>query len=337
MPTAARPRRTVAALAAFLATAFGLAWLVALPLWLSGEGLTHPWASTAAIVMMATPTLGALVAVFVIERPAQKGAALGLWPAGPPSRLWTYLGFGVAVPITLAFAALVVGALLGVYPADFAELSGLRQLLAAQDAGDPPAPLPLMIVGQFGIIVVGSVINMVPALGEEIGWRGWLLPTLLRLGTVPALLLSGAIWGLWHAPLVLLGYNYPTAPVWLAVPLMMASCIAMGAVLGWLRIRSGSVWPAALGHGAFNACAGLPALFVGANEQVDTVSATVLGWSGWIAPIVLVACLLAAGQFRAPASRLRRRRSGILRSTETPAYSPELSAVESNREHDAIS
>jgi membrane protease YdiL (CAAX protease family) len=55
-------------------------------------------------------------------------------------------------------------------------------------------------------VLVGAFINVIPAIGEELGWRGWLLPKRMPLGTVPALVLSGIIWGIWHAPLVLLRY-----------------------------------------------------------------------------------------------------------------------------------
>ena len=130
------------------------------------------------------------------------------------------------------------------------------------------------------------------------GWRGWLLPKLMPLGAGPAVLISGVIWGLWHAPLILLGYNYPTAPGWLAVLSMCGMCIVVGGVFGWLRIRSGSVWPAALAHGAFNAAAGLSLLVVAAGDIVDPTQATILGWSGWIVPALLVVVLIATGRFR---------------------------------------
>src|SRR5436305_814196 len=61
------------------------------------------------------------------------------------------------------------------------------------------------------------------AFGEQWGWRGYLLPRLLPLGQWPALLLSGAIWGLWHAPVILLGYNYPQHPI-LGVLVMVGTC-----------------------------------------------------------------------------------------------------------------
>lgn len=101
-------------------------------------------------------------------------------------------------------------------------------------------------------------------MGEEFGWRGYLLPQLMEItSTRRAMLITGAIWGPWHAPLIAMGYEYgfgyPFAP-WLGIVLFTFVTMALGVVLGWLAIRGGSVWPAAVGHGAFNAIAALPLL-----------------------------------------------------------------------------
>ncbi len=188
------------------------------------------------------------------------------------------------------------------YPADFVHLSGFQEQIDSQweALGDeiPQPPLGLLFALQLIGVATGAFLNLLPALGEELGWRGWLLPRLYRFGAVPALLVSGVIWGLWHAPLILLGYNYPDAPRWLGLLAMVGMCVVVGMVFGWLRLRSASVWPAALAHGSFNAAAGFSFVFVQAGETVDTVHSTILGWSGWIVPLVLVAVLFATGQFR---------------------------------------
>jgi uncharacterized protein len=242
--------------------------------------------------------------VFFIDPVRQRARTLGLWPLKPVRRLVGYSLLGIFVPITLALIALPVGALLGVFPADFVNFSGLEQLLAerAQAAGVGALPLPVSVIlgTQLLILPVAAFINLLPALGEELGWRGWLLPKLMPLGEIPAILISGVIWGLWHSPLILLGYNYPDVPGWLGVTMMIGVCIIFGAVFGWLRLRSNSVWPAALAHAAFNGAGGTFLLFIMAGEHVDTTQATVLGWSGWIVPLALVMVLVATGRFRRP-------------------------------------
>ncbi|MFB9383690.1 lysostaphin resistance A-like protein [Pseudonocardia petroleophila] len=295
--------RDLRSIGVFTAVAFALSWLLALPLWF-GEGLASPWFPLVSVSVMATPAVAALVVVFVVERPRHRARTLGLWPLTPVRRLLGFAALGIVVPIALVLVALPIGALLGVYPADVVGFSAFQQLrdeqAAAAGAGGLPISTGALVALQLAVLPVAAVINLVPALGEELGWRGWLLPKLMPLGPVPAILVSGVLWGVWHAPLVLLGYNYPTAPGWLGVTAMVGTCILLGAVFGWLRLRSGSVWPAALAHASINGAAGSSLLFAAAGEPVDTTQATILGWSGWIVPFALVAVLVATGRF-APA------------------------------------
>ena len=74
------------------------------------------------------------------------------------------------------------------------------------------------------------------------------------------MLVSGAIWGLWHAPLIMLGANYPGNPL-LGTLLMAINCTIVGTILGWTRLATGSVWPAVLGHAGFNASVGAAYVF----------------------------------------------------------------------------
>lgn len=287
-------------LLAFLLVSFGAAWLLALPLWL-GAGLMEPMAPLIAVALMFTPTLGTFAAL-LIERPARPFANIGLWPIGRPGRFIGFLALAILVPAALALIALPVGALLGVFPADFAHFSGFEALLQSQaylaELEMPAIPIALLVLAQISIIPLGAVLNLPPSLGEEIGWRGYLFPRLQdRWGTTPAILLSGLIWGLWHAPLILLGYNYPNASGPLALLLMVGMCTVFGAVFSWLRARSGSVWPAAIAHGTFNATASMPLLFVALGGRIDTVHATALGWSGWIVPAVVVVILVVTKRF----------------------------------------
>ncbi|MFC7381904.1 CPBP family intramembrane glutamic endopeptidase [Sphaerisporangium rhizosphaerae] len=292
--------RDLRSIGVFTILAFALAWLLALPLWF-GDGLAAPWFTLVAAATMMTPAIAALVVVFFVERSQHKTWTLGLWPLRPVRSLLGYAALGIIVSIALVLVALPVGALLGVYPADFVNFSAFQQVLderaGAAGVAEIPIPIGALIVIQLATLPLAAFINLIPALGEELGWRGWLLPKLMPLGTLPALLISGVIWGLWHAPLILLGYNYPDAPGWLGVTMMVGMCILVGAVFGWLRLRSGLVWPAALAHAAFNGAGGTYLLFAKAGEHVDTTQATILGWSGWIVPLALVVILIATRRF----------------------------------------
>ena len=102
-------------------------------------------------------------------------------------------------------------------------------------------------------IVLGSLQSLVSATGEELGWRGFLVPALARRKsfTVTALV-SGATWAGWHFPLIIgADYNGGTPP-WYSVLCFATMVVAMGFPFAWLRLRSGSVWPAAVLHASHN-------------------------------------------------------------------------------------
>jgi len=105
----------------------------------------------------------------------------------------------------------------------------------------------------FPLLPFALVQNVFFALGEEIGWRGFLVPALYRVrGFVWTGVASGLIWGTWHVPLIMFGGYSTGTPAWYAVTCFMISVTAMSVTVAWLRLRSGSLWTAALYHGAHN-------------------------------------------------------------------------------------
>lgn len=299
-----------AAVAVFAVVSCGLAWLVAAPLWIRGQGMSDPLLLVFAVVMMFTPAIATIAALLVERRQAGRRGIrvilteLGMWPLKPARRtIGITVAAIVAMPLLIAAGLLVVG-LLGLAEFDLVAFSGFAAQLGAELGGGdivPPVGLPpigLLVAVQLATIPIAALVNAPFAFGEEIGWRGWLLPALRPLGTWPALLISGAFWGFWHTPLILLGYNFGLTDV-TGVLLMILSCALLGILLGWTRLRTGSVWPAVFGHGAFNASAGMGALLVAADSPVP---------AAWIAgPLGLIMCavfaaasviLVLAGQFR---------------------------------------
>ncbi|MFP9193936.1 CPBP family intramembrane glutamic endopeptidase [Natrialbaceae archaeon A-CW1-1] len=102
------------------------------------------------------------------------------------------------------------------------------------------------------VVVIGATFNAVFGLGEEFGWRGYLLWELAPLGFWKASLVIGAVWGVWHAPLILAGHNYPSFPI-IGIGAFTIACIALAPLFTYIVIRSQSVLPAAIFHGVFNA------------------------------------------------------------------------------------
>ncbi|WP_136054870.1 type II CAAX endopeptidase family protein [Microbacterium sp. K24] len=294
LPTARRV--PWAAVIAFTVLACGLAWLVALPLWL-GDGLAEPFAGVILPVMMLTPAVAALIVTFTMRTPARGRRArfLGLWPLRPAKRIVWLLAAAWLVPPLLVAASILVSAALGFVQLDLTFGAFAVELEEALPPGSPVPPVGVVVFAQIAMIPLAALLNAIPAFGEELGWRGWLVPALRPLGTWPALLISGAIWGVWHSPVILLGYNFGRTDV-TGVLLMIGGCVAWGILLGWLRLRSASVWPAVIAHGALNAAGGLIVIFAAA--QPDLGLAGPLGVAGWIVLAVVIAVLALTGQFR---------------------------------------
>ncbi|MGM7678410.1 lysostaphin resistance A-like protein [Microbacterium sp. A94] len=294
--TRIRPIATIS----FVILALGLAWLLALPLWLEG-GLANPLAGILIPVTMFTPALAVLI-VMLVFRPVPKGERLrflGMWPLRPAKRVVWMMVLGLFGPTVVIAASVAIAALCGWVQLDLVAFSGFaQQLEASTPAGIPVPPAIIVILSQLvAIPFAAATINAFLAFGEEIGWRGFLLPALRPLGTWPALLISGAIWGVWHSPMILLGYNFGRIDI-TGVLLMTAGCIAWGILLGWLRLRSASLWPAVFAHGAMNAAGGLIALLFAAGTTFDMALAGPLGVAGWIACAIVIVILVLAGQFR---------------------------------------
>lgn len=294
------PEVSLTAIITCIAIAMGLAWAVALPLWL-GDGLASPLTGLLLPVMMYTPAVAVLVVMLVL-RPVPRGQRLrflGVWPLRPARRVVWMSVIALFGPIAVVLLSVAVAALCGWITLDLVRFSGFAEVLKA--APIPSAELPplgLLVLAQLlSMPVAAATINAIAAFGEEIGWRGFLVPALRRYGTWPALLISGVVWGLWHAPIILLGYNFGRTDV-TGVLLMTAGCVAWGVLFGWLRLRSGSVWPAVFAHGALNAAAGLPLILYAAGTRPDPALALSLGASGWIVCALVVVALMLTGQFR---------------------------------------
>lgn len=285
-----------AAVIVFVAVSFALAWLVALPLWL-GDGLAEPMSVFLLPIIMFTPAIAALVVTFLMRVPApgQRARFLGLWPLRPAKRVIWLTVAGWLVPPLLVALGILLSAALGFVQLDLTFAAFAAELEKAVPAGAPLPPVQVIVFAQLAMIPVGGLFNSLFAFGEELGWRGWLLPALRPLGTWPALILSGAIWGLWHSPIILLGYNFGRTDI-TGVLFMVGGCVAWGILLGWLRLRSASVWPAVIAHGSLNAAAGMILIFAAA--QPDLALAGPLGVAAWIVIAVVVVVLVSTGQFR---------------------------------------
>jgi membrane protease YdiL (CAAX protease family) len=161
-----------------------------------------------------------------------------------------YLAAAFALPLAYALGVYLVVWLTGFGRFD---PDTLARALRADNIGGRTT---YEILGRYLLVLLseGLAVNCVAALGEEIGWRGLLVPELAKtLSFTKTALVSGAIWAVWHWPLILSGqYNGAGTPAWFGLTCFTIMIIGISFPLAWLRLRSGSLWGAVLLHAAHN-------------------------------------------------------------------------------------
>ena len=250
--------------------AFGFTWGVAGIGALLGIDATSGGSYMAlAAVCMFGPAIAALVQHPYIDRAPWKALALH-----PGQIRWPFL-FAAAflglciVPLTLLVIHLL-GDGLGFAAFGHVEVSGARfniavgELITQMGGEEMPneatqflAGLPgslILVVLLFSGLFSAFSINLPFMLGEELGWRGYLYQALSGWSAGRRVLFTGVVWGLWHAPLIAMGHNYPGHPV-LGIGLMVVFCVLLAFLFDWARTRANSVWAPAVLHGVINGTA----------------------------------------------------------------------------------
>jgi membrane protease YdiL (CAAX protease family) len=269
----------------FIFLAFIFSWSLAGIYYISGGRLNQPMALLVLILYMFIPSVAAAGVQKFIYKEHVKDLGIHF-----RFNRWFWLAW--LVPAVVAFTALGVSLLLpGV---EFApDMAGLferyRTLLSPEQLEEmrqqvSSLPVHFLWVSLAQGLVAGLTINAVAGFGEELGWRGLLQQELAFLGFWRSSLLIGFIWGLWHAPIIIQGYNYPQHPV-AGVFMMIAMTTLLGPIFSYFRVKSGSVLTAAVAHGTFNGTAGIATVVVqGGND----LTIGVLGLSGIISMALIL-------------------------------------------------
>jgi membrane protease YdiL (CAAX protease family) len=178
------------------------------------------------------------------------------------------------VPLIYSFVALGINLLFpdisfsAAYEGFLSRLPAEQAELALQQLSRFP-PVIFLIIQVISALFAGYTINAVFAFGEELGWRGYLLRALQNKKLLPASLIIGAVWGLWHFPLILIGHNYPQHPV-AGIGMMVIFCILISPIMIYIVIKSKSVITAAIFHGMSNAIGGISVLYItGGNDLTN--------------------------------------------------------------------
>ena len=288
--------------ALYFLLAFGLAWLCQVygSLLLLRDGNAAIYRALLSVSMFCP-----LVAVLAAKRIVlHQSTGIG-WKVRGKRRYWLAAWFGPAVFTVLA-------ALL--YFAVFSsrlDLSGSWLVTAYGGEMDAEtlrsqlgvSSLSYMLQTGLLAITLAPPINMLFAVGEEAGWRGYMMPQLKeRFGLLNGRLLGGVIWGVWHWPIMLLtGYEYGTnylgAPA-LGLVVWCVVCFALNTLLDWLYEKTGCIWVSAIAHGAFNAVAALfTVLTYPADAYYNVLGPTPIGLIGML-PLLAAAVWLTLQQVK---------------------------------------
>jgi CAAX protease family protein len=271
----------------FLAFAFGISWATILAFYLT-MGMDDPVKALtlANYVVIFTPALAN-----VATRLITKEGWGRLWLRPNLRRGWRFYLAAWLLP----FLAIIVGGAVYylLFPQSFdPDLGALRKEfasfppLAMFATVDNPWPLMLYIIVQF--IILNVPIFAVQSFGEEFGWRSYLLPKLMERfsGARKAALLVGVIWGVWHWPYFFIQMTFDPGMHILYPLVYLVSTCSLSVLLSWATLRSGSVWPAAVGHGANNRAIALVATYPLkglANSLLGPAPSGLIGGVGYLA------------------------------------------------------
>ena len=246
----------------FLGFAFGIAWLTALVIALTGGLVASPKIIgnvSVALVLMAVPMMGAPAMAHILTRLLTHEGWKDVWLRPHLSKGWRFWAAAWVLPGFLTLGGTALFFLL--VPANFdPSLTTLQKMIAGSPTAAVLSPWLIVVIQTIQAILIAPLLNSLFTLGEEFGWRAYLMPKLMVLGPRKAMLISGVIWGIWHWPVIVMGYEYsfqyPGYP-WAGPLLFCWITLGFGTLLSWLAWRAKSVWPAVIGHAAINGIAGI--------------------------------------------------------------------------------
>ena len=274
----------------FLLIAFLIAWLIALILYLNGGLANSPviikgTPITLSLVLLAGGYMFAPALANILTRAITREGWSNLYlkPNLKHGKMYWLAAWFLPGICTIAGGAIFFALFPQYFDPSFSILK--KTIPPAALNVVPMSTLIALMLGQA--LVISPIINGIFTLGEEFGWRAYLLQKLLPLGKVKALIVLGVIWGVWHAPVIAMGHNYgleyPGYP-WSGILMMVVFCLAGGSMLGWAALEGNSVWPAVIGHGAMNGIAGSAVLFMigKPNPLIGPLPVGIIGMSGYI-------------------------------------------------------
>lgn len=273
----------------FILITLAVSWLAVAAFYLSGQSVQSPLFAVFGMAYMLVP---AAVAALLQRFHHREGIVAPLRVSMRLNRWWAV---GLLTPVVLV--VLSFGLSLLVPGVDFdGSGEGLVQRYAATLSPEQLDTMRQQLQGTYasgGFVllmllqgfVAGCTINALFAFGEELGWRGYMVHRLAGRPMWAAALFIGVVWGVWHAPLIVQGYNYPQHPVAGAF-MMVVFCMLLSPMMVYITLKARSVVASAVFHGTLNAFAGFPLTYlVGGSD----LSNGLMGYAGFVGIAVVTA------------------------------------------------
>ncbi len=280
----------------YIITTFLLTWSIFFALMLSG-GLENPNARSLVIFCMMVPAISSILTSLLT-----KNKLKDIWIKPNLKGNIKYYIIGWILPFILVIIGLLTYFL--IFPSHFDGSMNTyintninRMIEMGQTPPSMEEVKPLLIFQLATTIFVAPIINFISCLGEELGWRGYLLPSLCeKYSYLKATIISSIIWGIWHAPIIAMGHNYgtgyKTAPIG-GIFAMIIFCIAIGSMLSYLTLKTKSCIPAIISHGMINGFGVVGSIFLStsnSNPFLGPLPTGILGGGGFI--VISIICLV---------------------------------------------
>ena len=270
----------------FIGLTFLLSYLLAILYFIFGGKWVMPGSLIVATIYMFIPmTVALVVQKLIFKEPIKK-------PLGISFKFNRWFLVAWLLPPVIAFATIGISLLFpGVEYSH--SMAGMFERFGAlltpeeleqmqnQAAAFPVHPI---WIGLLQGLLAGITINAVAGFGEELGWRGFLQKEFAYMGFWKSSAVIGFVWGVWHAPLILQGHNYPQNPL-AGVFMMIIFTVLLSPIISFVRLKANSVVAAAIMHGSINGTLGLSIMVIkGGNDM--TVGVT--GLSGFIVLVITI-------------------------------------------------
>lgn len=234
---------------AYLAIAFIPAWIYWAIVWNARISPANPAFQAAILPGAFAPAL----ACFIVRKWVTKE---GFADAGLQLNLkqnWGYYLFAWLLPLAVTAVIIALASLFNLSQPDFTLQRFLNTLNLT---GVKPETSDNILLILIPTLLIQAIIIATPIVwGEEFGWRSYLQIRLLAERPLMAAISTGLIWGIWHYPLIFVGYEQYENKL-LGLVIFTGFTILLSIILGWLRLKTQSVWAASVGHGATNAIGG---------------------------------------------------------------------------------